>query len=112
MKGTVECIRCHAHMESGWVADNTHRGVERQNWSPGNLSRVSGHVSSWKKIKSFQSKRSGARTAGTWNRMHSRKPFPTDRCRNVATLGVTSPLNSRQSWRAQERLANAEGVFV
>jgi predicted nucleic-acid-binding Zn-ribbon protein len=35
MKGTVECIRCHAHMESGWVADKTHRGVERQNWSPG-----------------------------------------------------------------------------
>jgi hypothetical protein len=35
MKGTVECIRCHAHMESGWVADYTHRGVERQNWSPG-----------------------------------------------------------------------------
>ena len=35
MKGTVECIRCHAHMESGWVADYTHRGVERQKWSPG-----------------------------------------------------------------------------
>ena len=38
MKGTVECIRCHAHMECGSVADYTHRGVERQNWSPGETS--------------------------------------------------------------------------
>ncbi len=31
----VECIRCHANMESGWVPDNTHAGLQRQNWSPG-----------------------------------------------------------------------------
>jgi hypothetical protein len=35
MKGTVECTRCHAHMESGWVADYTHGGIQRENWSPG-----------------------------------------------------------------------------
>ena len=35
MEGTVECIRCHAHMESGWVPDNTDGGLQRQNWSPG-----------------------------------------------------------------------------
>jgi len=46
MKGTVECIRCHVHMESGWVADNTHRGVERQNWSPGEP-----HPSFWTGLK-------------------------------------------------------------
>ena len=35
MKGTVECTRCHAHMESGWVPDNTQAGLQHQNWSPG-----------------------------------------------------------------------------
>jgi predicted nucleic-acid-binding Zn-ribbon protein len=35
MKGTVECIKCHAQMESGWVPDNTDSGLKRQNWSPG-----------------------------------------------------------------------------
>jgi hypothetical protein len=35
MKGPVECIRCHAQMESGWVADNTQAGFTQQNWSPG-----------------------------------------------------------------------------
>jgi hypothetical protein len=30
MKGTVECTRCHAHMESGWVADYTHGGIQRR----------------------------------------------------------------------------------
>jgi hypothetical protein len=34
MKGPVECIRCHAHMEFG-VADNTQAGLTQQNWSPG-----------------------------------------------------------------------------
>ena len=35
MRGPVECIRCHAQMESGWVADNTQAGLTQQNWSPG-----------------------------------------------------------------------------
>ena len=35
MSNVVECIRCHAQMESGWVPDNTHAGLQRQNWSPG-----------------------------------------------------------------------------
>lgn len=35
MKETVECTRCHANMESGWVADYTHGGIQRENWSPG-----------------------------------------------------------------------------
>jgi hypothetical protein len=35
MSKAVECIRCHAQMESGWVPDNTHSGLQRQNWSPG-----------------------------------------------------------------------------
>jgi len=35
MTGTVECTRCHAPMESGWVPDNTQSGLQRQNWSPG-----------------------------------------------------------------------------
>jgi hypothetical protein len=35
MTGSVECIRCHARMESGWVADNTQAGLTQQNWSAG-----------------------------------------------------------------------------
>jgi len=35
MKGTVECARCHARMESGWVADYTHGGIQQENWCPG-----------------------------------------------------------------------------
>src|ERR1700730_3515400 len=35
MNRTVECTRCHAHMESGWVPDNTHTGLQRENWCPG-----------------------------------------------------------------------------
>jgi predicted nucleic-acid-binding Zn-ribbon protein len=35
VKGTVECIKCHAHMESGWVADKTQGGLTQQNWSAG-----------------------------------------------------------------------------
>jgi len=35
MSKAVECNRCHAQMESGWVPDNTHSGLQRQNWSPG-----------------------------------------------------------------------------
>jgi len=35
MQGTVECTRCHAHMECGWVPDNTHAGLQQENWSPG-----------------------------------------------------------------------------
>jgi hypothetical protein len=35
MTGPVECMRCRAHMESGWVADNTQAGLTQQSWSPG-----------------------------------------------------------------------------
>jgi hypothetical protein len=35
MNKTVECTRCHAHMESGWVPDNTHTGLQQENWCPG-----------------------------------------------------------------------------
>lgn len=35
MSNAVACIRCHAQMESGWVADNTRAGLQRQNWFPG-----------------------------------------------------------------------------
>jgi hypothetical protein len=35
MTGFVECLRCHAQMESGWVADNTQAGLTQQNWSAG-----------------------------------------------------------------------------
>jgi hypothetical protein len=31
----VECIRCHAQMEVGYVLDATHSGYQQQNWSPG-----------------------------------------------------------------------------
>jgi DNA-directed RNA polymerase subunit RPC12/RpoP len=32
---TIECLRCHAQMEVGYVADGTHAGFAQQNWSPG-----------------------------------------------------------------------------
>lgn len=35
MQGTVECKKCHAQMESGWVPDCTHAGVQQENWYPG-----------------------------------------------------------------------------
>jgi hypothetical protein len=35
MNETVECLRCHAQMEPGFVPDNTHAGFQEQKWSPG-----------------------------------------------------------------------------
>src|ERR1700730_7967663 len=35
MNKAVECIRCHAQMEVGYVLDATHSGYQQQNWSPG-----------------------------------------------------------------------------
>ena len=35
MKGKVECMRCHALMESGFVVDGRDSGFAQQTWSPG-----------------------------------------------------------------------------
>lgn len=35
MTNRVECIRCHALMELGFVVDYTHAGLAQQTWSPG-----------------------------------------------------------------------------
>ncbi len=35
MNQTVECLRCHAQMESGFVPDNTQAGFQEQTWYPG-----------------------------------------------------------------------------
>jgi predicted nucleic-acid-binding Zn-ribbon protein len=35
MKESVDCIKCHAHMEPGWVADKTQGGFAQQKWSAG-----------------------------------------------------------------------------
>jgi hypothetical protein len=35
MQGPVECIKCHAPIEPGWVVDKTHAGYEQESWSPG-----------------------------------------------------------------------------
>ena len=35
MSKAVECIRCHAQMEVGYLLDATHSGYQQQNWSPG-----------------------------------------------------------------------------
>jgi len=35
MDRTVDCIRCHAHMEAGLVVDLTQAGNKQQNWFPG-----------------------------------------------------------------------------
>jgi hypothetical protein len=35
MTKTCECLRCHAQMEIGYVADGTHAGYAQQQWSPG-----------------------------------------------------------------------------
>jgi len=35
MNEPVQCIRCHAHMEVGFVPDSNHSGCQQQNWSPG-----------------------------------------------------------------------------
>jgi len=35
MNKPVECIRCRAQMEVGFVPDNTHSGFQVQKWSPG-----------------------------------------------------------------------------
>jgi hypothetical protein len=35
MNETVECLRCRAPMEAGFVPDNTHAGLQEQKWSPG-----------------------------------------------------------------------------
>jgi hypothetical protein len=35
MSKAVECIRCHAQMELGYVPDGTHNGYSQQRWFPG-----------------------------------------------------------------------------
>lgn len=35
MSQAIECIRCHAQMEVGYVLDASHSGYQQQNWSPG-----------------------------------------------------------------------------
>jgi hypothetical protein len=35
MHETVECIRCHAHMERGYVVGADRSGYKQQTWSPG-----------------------------------------------------------------------------
>jgi len=74
MKGPVECIRCHAHMESGWVADNTQAGLTQQNWSAGEP-----QPSFWTGLKVEKKDQivpvttSVVRSVATWNRTQSRK---------------------------------------
>lgn len=35
MTGTLKCLRCHADMETGFVADRWEYGFTEQRWSPG-----------------------------------------------------------------------------
>jgi len=35
MNKQVECIRCHAQMEPGFLPDGTHSGFTQQKWAPG-----------------------------------------------------------------------------
>ena len=35
MNEPVKCLRCHAPMEAGYVADLTHGGYQQENWSAG-----------------------------------------------------------------------------
>jgi hypothetical protein len=35
MNKPVECVRCHAQMEFGFVLDGRHDGFAQQTWSPG-----------------------------------------------------------------------------
>lgn len=39
MKEGIDCIRCHAHMDAGYLADSTYGGYKRQSWSPGTPQR-------------------------------------------------------------------------
>lgn len=39
MNEAPACIRCHAPMEMGYVADVTHNGYTQQNWAPGEPKR-------------------------------------------------------------------------
>lgn len=35
MNEQIDCIRCHSHMETGYIADFSYGGYVQQNWSPG-----------------------------------------------------------------------------
>ncbi len=35
MAASVNCLRCHAQMEPGFIADVTHGGYAQENWSQG-----------------------------------------------------------------------------
>ena len=35
MSKAVECIRCHAQMEVGFLLDGTQAGFQQQKWAPG-----------------------------------------------------------------------------
>jgi hypothetical protein len=48
MNETVECIRCRAHMEEGYVPDSTGGGFLQQIWHPGKPQR------SWRGLKGMK----------------------------------------------------------
>lgn len=35
MNEAIECLRCHARMEPGFIADATHGGKLQETWGPG-----------------------------------------------------------------------------
>jgi hypothetical protein len=78
MNKPVECLRCHAQMELGYVADVTHGGYQQQQRTPGEPER-----SFWTGLKSKKDQVIAVVTfrcpdCGYLESYASRKPFPTD----------------------------------
>jgi hypothetical protein len=82
MSKAVECIRCHAQMEVGYVPDLRRVDSASKSGVRGSLGRASGQVSRLGRTNWFPLKHSGVQSVGTWNRTHHRKVFLTNRWRS------------------------------
>jgi hypothetical protein len=90
MNGPIECIRCHAQMEAGYVADLTHAGYQQENWSPGEPKPAFWVGLKVKTDQFVPVTRFVVRTAGIWNRTQSSRPFPTNSRRRLQFRELSS----------------------
>ena len=78
MNKPVECLRCHAIMDLGYVADVTHAGYQQQQWTPGVPERSFWTGLKAKKEQSVPIVTLRCPDCGYLESYASRKSFPAD----------------------------------